>query len=372
MLCFVLMAQTLLAYAAAGQKALGLRAVYMRLHIFGFFTRLGAVSPMWPATTSDADPDQQPLLGQRYLSYVNDSSSEEFILSDGRKLGVAYYGAKSGSAVFYFHGYPGCRLSGGMFFDAPGKKLGARIIAVDRPGIGNSSPQPGRNLLDYANDIRELAEHLNLQSYGIVGVSGGGPYALACAYSLPEENLKSVSVIVGMGPIDVGTKGMNWSNWLVFKGLLYCPFLIRWMQTRVVSLLKKLSNEKIVELVHNKLSKKSYSWVSPDLMTLKDPEFLTAILDSYREHYKQGVDGHMEEGRIFTSDWGFRLENIRSSVPIQLWYSKKDTNVPFRMGEAIASRLHVRPAFYVKENETHLNLVLKYSADALEHLLAKM
>ena len=316
--------------------------------------------------------DQQPLLEERSPRYLNDLSSEEFVLSDGRKLGVAYYGATRGPAVFYFHGYPGCRLSGGAFFDEPGKKLGARIIAVDRPGLGNSSPQPGRGILDHANDIRELAEHLNLESYGIIGVSGGGPYTLACAYSLPAEKLRAISIIGGMGPIDVGTKGMNWGNWLTFKGLMYFPFLIRWMQGRVVSFLRSMSNEKIVELVTSRLSNTSSRWISADLKTLSDPALLTMMLDFYREHYKQGVDGHMEDGRVLTTDWGFRLQDIRSTLPIQLWYSKKDTNVPLRMGEAIASRLNSRPEFYVNDDETHLNLVLKCSSEALERLVEKM
>ena len=366
------MAQTLRACVAAGLKALELRGVHIRLQLFDILARSGAVSPMRSARTSDADPDQQPLLGERSLPYINDLSSEEFVLSDGRKLGVAYYGARSGPAVFYLHGYPGCRLSGGAFFDEPGKKLGVRIIAVERPGLGNSSPQPGRKLLDHANDIRELAEHLNLESYGIIGVSGGGPYALACAYSLPAEKLKTVSIIAGMGPIDVGLKGMSWGNWFMFKGLLYFPFLIRWLQGKMVAVLKTLSNEQIVELVTSRLSNTSSSWVSPDLKTVSDPVFLNMVLDFYREHYKQGVDGHMEDGRVLTSDWGFRLEDIRSNIPIQLWYSKKDTNVPFRMGEAIAARLNTRPAFYANEDETHLNLVLKCSADALERLVEEM
>ncbi|OLN95866.1 Proline iminopeptidase 2 [Colletotrichum chlorophyti] len=365
------MVHTLRACAAARLKAVELLIVYTRVQLCNFFAGFGAVSPMWSATTSNIDFERQSPLRQR-SSYVNDSSSEEFVLSDGRKLGVAYYGAKSGSAVFYLHGYPCCRLSGGSFFDAPGKELGARIIAVDRPGIGNSSPQPGRTMLDHANDIRELAEHLKLQSYGVIGVSGGGPYALACAHALPAEHLKGVSIVCGMGPIAVGTEGMKWSNWIFFKGLLYAPMVIRWLQSKAVAVLDKLPNEKIVELGQSQLSKKSYSWVSPDIKTLKDTELFTMMLDFHREHYKQGIDGTMEDGRVLTSDWGFRLEDIRSSIPIQLWYSKKDTNVPFRMGEAIASRLSSRPDFYVDEYETHLDLVLKCRADALEHLLDKM
>lgn len=320
----------------------------------------------------DSHADRERLLRQRSLSTSkSDSSSEEFILSDGRQLSFALYGGQTGSAVFYLHGYPGCRLSGTLFFDKPGKELGARIIAVDRPGIGNSSPHPGRTFVDHANDIGELAEHLKLDSYGVIGVSGGGPYALACAYALPQDRLKGVSVIGGMGPIDIGTKGMNWGNWLTFMGLLYFPWIIRLLQRRVVAVLNKMPNEKIVDLVSSRLSSKSSRWLTPDLETLNDPALLNAMLDAYREHYKQGVDGHMEEGRVLTSDWGFRLENIRDDIPIQLWYGKNDSNVPLRMGEAIAARLNGRPDFFVEE-ETHLNLVLKYSAQALERLLENM
>ena len=177
-------------------------------------------------------------------------------------------------------------------------------------------------------------DYINL-IYFLSDMSGGGPYALACAYSLPEEKLKSISIVGGIGPIDIGTKGMNWSNRLIFKRLLHFPAIIRWLQIREVALLHNLSNEKIVKLVHSRLPKKSNRWVSPDLMNLKETEFLTMMLDIYREHYKQGVDGHIEDGRVLISDWGFRLKDIRSSLPIQLWYSKKDTNVTFQMARRL-------------------------------------
>lgn len=363
------MARTLRACATAGLEVFETGADYARLQLFGFFARSGA---------SDAvsSREGQPLLEQqqqRRPSYMDESHSEEFILSDGRKLGVAYYGAETGPAVFYLHGYPGCRLSGGLFFDKPGKELGARIIAVERPGLGKSSPQPGRRMIDHATDIGELAEHLKLASYGVIGVSGGGPYTLACAYALPAKGLKAISIIGGMGPIDVGTKGMNWGNWFYFKALLYFPFVMRLVQYRVCAVLNSMPNDKIIELARKRLSSKKYSsLVGPDVKALTDPVFLNTMLDLYREHYKQGVDGHMEDGRILSSDWDFRLQDIRTDLPIQMWYSKKDTNVPFRMGEAIAARLSSTPEFFVKEKETHLNLVLRCSRDALEHLLEKM
>lgn len=330
--------------------------------------------------SDDADADSQDAQERHLLlnAHYNEPSSEEedvIVLSDGRKVGVAYYGAAQSGCptVFYLHGFPGSRLSG-SFFDGPGKKLGARIIAVDRPGIGNSSPQPGRTALDHARDIGEIAAQLGVPSYGVIGVSGGGPYALACAYSLPEENLRGVSILAGMGPIDIGTKGMNWSNWFIFKGFMYCPIVIRWIQNRLVAVLAKTPNDKIVPLVTSQLSKPSSSryMSATDRVILQEDGFLDKMIDFYREHYKQGVDGHMEDGRVLTTDLGFRLQDIRSNLPVQLWYSKDDTNVPLRMGEAIASRLSSPPQLHVINDETHLSLIIKYSANVLEHLLEKM
>jgi pimeloyl-ACP methyl ester carboxylesterase len=358
--------------AVAGLKAVQLRVFTLPSQLFDSISRFGVSSPMLPVHPSDTDPGQH-FSQEQHTTFdaKSGTSSEQFILPDGRKLGLAYYGALTGPTVFYLHGFPGCRLSG-ILFDSPGKALGARIIAVDRPGIGSSSPQPGREPLDHANDIRHLAEHLNIKSYGIIGVSGGGPYALACAYSLPEENLKSVAIIGGMGPIDIGLKGMNWSNWLLFKSFIYLPTLVRWLQNKVISVLSRISNEKIVELMKRK---KSYNWLGhseKEISDLRDPQILTMLLDCQREHFKQGVDGHMEEGRIFTSELGFPIEDIRSSLPIQLWYGRQDTNVPLRMGEAIAAHLSSSPDLHVIEDEAHLGLVVRYSFNALKCLLEKM
>lgn len=370
------MAQILHACVAKGLNAFHLRGFYPHLQLFDFISRFGVSPLVLRANASDVNSEQQSLLqGQLNTSKADgDSNSEVCVLSDGRKIGIAYFGAQSGPAVFYLHGFPGCRLSG-VFFDEPGKKLGARIIAVERPGIGNSSPQPGRRVLDHASDIREIAQQLNLKSYGVIGVSGGGPYALACAYSLPEENLKGVSIVAGMGPIDIGTRGMNWNNWLTFKCFIYFPALMRWLQNKWVTVLRTFSNEKLVDLLNRQYKKPSARLFGPkgkDKEIMSRPGFIITMLNFYREHYKQGVDGHMEEGRVLTSDLGFRLEDIRPSVPTQLWYSRQDTNVPLRMGEAIAARLSCRPDLYILDDETHLSLVLQHSSDALERLLEKM
>ena len=107
-------------------------------------------------------------------------------LPDGRELAWLELGDAGDPAVFVFHGSPGFRLQ--VSFDG-GAVEAARVrsIAVDRPGYGHSSFQRDRRLADWASDISRLADHLHLDRFSVVGISGGGPHAAACARSFPIE-----------------------------------------------------------------------------------------------------------------------------------------------------------------------------------------
>jgi hypothetical protein len=98
---------------------------------------------------------------------LDNDSSDTLTLPDGRKLGYAQYGSLKGKSVFYLHGLPGSRIEGTWFHDL-GLKLGARIIAADRPGYGWSSPHPGRTLLDFTKDLESLAKHLGIEKYAVL------------------------------------------------------------------------------------------------------------------------------------------------------------------------------------------------------------
>lgn len=126
--------------------------------------------------------------------------SDTVELPDGRDLGFARYGNKDGPQTFYLHGLPGSRVEGGVFFEQAAKHLGAGIIFIDRPSVGLSSPHPHRTITDHAQDVLHLARHLDLKAWRVIGVSGGGPYALACARHHPPECLRGVAVCAGIGP----------------------------------------------------------------------------------------------------------------------------------------------------------------------------
>ena len=133
-------------------------------------------------------------------------------LRDGRSLAWAEYGDPSGKPVLYFHGFPGSRIEPALGADDLARTE-ARLIAIDRPGFGGSTFQPGRRLLDWPNDVASFADSLALDRFACMGVSGGGPYVLACALRLGER-LTRAAIVCGVGPLDTadgclrpGTRG---------------------------------------------------------------------------------------------------------------------------------------------------------------------
>ena len=105
----------------------------------------------------------------------------------------ASWGLQNMATLFFFHGFPSSRLEGAGV-DKLVRRHNIRLISVDRPGFGLSTFQPGRRILDWPTDVEALATHLNLKRFAVLGGSGGGPYAVACAYSLPPEMLSSFNV----------------------------------------------------------------------------------------------------------------------------------------------------------------------------------
>ena len=114
--------------------------------------------------------------------------TEHYTLEDGRTLAYAEFGDPDGHPVFHAHGGPGSRLEGQIFHKAALRR-GYRIIATDRPGMGESTYLLNRTLLDYPKDIAELADALGFEKFGVMGWSGGGAHTTVCGYLIPERLL---------------------------------------------------------------------------------------------------------------------------------------------------------------------------------------
>ena len=125
--------------------------------------------PSFKAWLFGASTPSPEASGRRLVPEVD--TSDTFTLPDGRKLSYAQFGLSTGRPILYCHGLPGSRVEAGHLHEAA-LEVGARIIATDRPGIGLSSAQPGRTLLDHPKDLEKLAAHLDLQEYGVMVCRG--------------------------------------------------------------------------------------------------------------------------------------------------------------------------------------------------------
>lgn len=308
------------------------------------------------------------------------SSRQTLTLPDGRTLGYAIYGTDSSDAptILCIHGYGDNRLSGG-FFAPQAEDLGVRLISIDRPGWGLSSTHMGSSALDLAEDIKCLVKELHLRSYGLIGVSGGGPSALACAYALPKEQLKSVTMLIACGPWNETTlRHSHIVPWLYWQVMGLSTRLQRWIAKRSLDRYRDMSVEEFVKANQAMMN----SWFirmvggahEKDVALFADDEVFRYSFELVQENIKRGgdVDGMVEDWRIITTnDPGFRVEDIREDLPIQLWYGRLDFSVSWRVGEDLKRMLGEKATLHVLD-ETHLTMLLSCRKAVLEQALADM
>ncbi|MCH1514264.1 MAG: alpha/beta hydrolase [Acidimicrobiales bacterium] len=242
-------------------------------------------------------------------------------LSDGRSLSFARFGDPSGKPVFYFHGFPGSRFEAQSNHEAF-LNAGIQILALDRPGIGHSTRKNKRKLLDWPDDVVEVAKILNLEKFSILGVSGGGPYALACARAIPGY-LDKVTVACGLGPLDApnATSGMMLSNRVLFRYARFFPPLLRLV---IFMMVQQLSSKSA-----NGLKKFIEGLPEPDRLVLSKTDSQGFVLASAVEGIRQGSGPLLDEIGIYSKFWGFKLEDLR--FPISLFQGEVDIDVPASM-----------------------------------------
>ncbi|KPI40398.1 uncharacterized protein AB675_7717 [Cyphellophora attinorum] len=215
------------------------------------------------------------------------------------------------------------------------EKLNVRWIGIDRPGIGFSTPKTGRKIIDWADDLRQLVEQLNLKSYYILSVSGGTGYALAAAKCLPREQVKGVGIAIGVAPVQAGMKGMSLINKWGYLTYRVFPGFFRFIIGRyMVPAMQKEDSTEAKAIVRKQLD----FFKGEDREEMTQPGMEEGIIRLWQEVYRQGVDGHIEDSSVQLDDWGFRLEDV-GYPGIKLWYGEKDVNTPPNMGKYLAARL---------------------------------
>ncbi len=263
----------------------------------------------------------------------------------GRRLSFAEYGVPRGRAVVWMHGTPGARRQVPVEARRLALEQGLRIIGVDRPGIGSSTPYLYPDLLDWTHDLEHLLDALGVDSTHLIGLSGGGPYVLAAGAALPER-VHGIAVLGGVAPT-VGPDAAE--GGAISLAVRLAPLLalgrvpLGVAMNQFVRLAKPVAGS-FLDL---------YAAVQPpgDKTLLSRPEFRAMFVDDLLNGNRFQSTAPISDLLLFCREWGFAPADVR--VPVRWWHGDDDHIVPLRHGRHVVDRLP-DAELTVIEGESHL------------------
>lgn len=251
------------------------------------------------------------------------------LLDGGRSLGYAEYGDPEGDPVLWFHGTPGARKQ--IPPDVPALSLERRIrmIGVERPGTGFSTPYTYERIIDWADDLKVFADGLELERFATVGLSGGGPYVLAACHAMPDR-VSAGAVLGGIGP----TRGPETAPGYTRILPLFYPVLaaargpLAELLSAGIKAIRGIASEGY-DLYQNFIAPPS------DRAVLADPAMKAVFLYDLTTALEGGLRAPVSDIVLFGRRWGFLLREI--TVPVRFWHGDADKIVPLSHGEFMAA-----------------------------------
>jgi len=276
----------------------------------------------------------------------------------GRKLGIAEFGTPDGQPIIWFHGTPGARRQ----IPEEARKLadarGLRIVGIDRPGVGLSTPHLYHDIFDFVPDLEMVVDQLGIERFAAIALSGGAPYAMAAAAGLPGR-VPAVGILGGVVP-SVGPDAPP-GGWVGFATRFRSVMpLIRHPSgvflTAAVRLLKPLGPQAL----------QLYARVTPpgDREVLLRPDVSEMFLDDLTDNGGRSMRALVADGILFTRDWGFAPHEI--DAPIWWWHGDADNIVPLAHAEWFVPRLK-HATLFIRPEESHLG-GLGIATEVLDHV----
>jgi pimeloyl-ACP methyl ester carboxylesterase len=278
--------------------------------------------------------------------------------TNGRAVGVYEYGDPNGSPVFALHGTPACG-AGFDWSDAPARERGLRVIAPDRPGVGQSDPVPMTSVADYPAQLAALADALAVERFAVLGYSGGGPYALAVAAVLGAR-VRTAEIVAGAG--EIGTfatlKELSRSDrqltWLAVHAPLGARIVLR-MGDYGARLAPRIALKSSATEMGESDRRVLYSLGPP-----------TAALALFTQAMTRDTRGVVTDYALLARPWAIALDEI--TVPVQCWHGTADTLVPLSHTTALVERLP-DATLTTWPDEGHLALIT-HIAEVLDDIAA--
>lgn len=283
-------------------------------------------------------------------------------LPDGRLVGYRVYGVPTGRPVYFFHGFPGSRVQASLVH---GQALAAGIAlaAFDRPGFGLSDPARAPTVDSIASDVFALSEALGHRRFAVLGVSCGGPHALATARLIPQR-VAAVGLLAGIGPMDQPQlrdgqlpllramfRLARWQPWLISPLLALDRIMFRSNPERAVMALASMLTPPDRRLVEESAPVRA------------------AFAASLAEAYRRGIAGAMQEAQRIARFSVADLEGVQA--PVHIFQSGQDRNVPPAMGRFMADRI-ATSTYHDCPDEGHLSVVIHRFEECLRWLLREL
>lgn len=264
---------------------------------------------------------------------------------DGRRLSFAEYGAPDGHPVVWMHGTPGARRQIPTEAREFAVAEGVRILGIDRPGIGTSTPYLYGDILEFTEDLSLLLGALGVDRFSLAGLSGGGPYVLAAGAAMPDR-VDSVAVLGGVAPtqgVDAAAGGPIQLAVRLAPLLSVARLPLGFALANFIRVVRPLGGP-IIGL---------YGSVQPagDKTLLARPEFKAMFLDDLINGSRRQMSAPLADLILFTRDWGFQLADV--TVPVRWWHGDADHIVPLAHGQHCVDLLP-DATMTVIDGESHL------------------
>src|SRR5260370_29202843 len=244
-------------------------------------------------------------------------------LDRGGYLAHAEYGYAAGLPVFFFHGWPSSRTMAELA-DADARNLGVRIISTDRPGICDSTFQPKRKLLDWPDILKQLADHLQIERFHILAISGGAPYAYATAWKMPER-VRAMAVVSGAPPIAELQDRQDLLG--LYRLMLRCYVKYPRFSRTCFYMVRPFLSLRPPQGAHPVLLK--LLWLRPsDAAALRDSAAFEACFESQRRAWRASAAVVVAGACLSAKLWGLPLEDV--DVPVRLCHGTQNPTLSIR------------------------------------------
>jgi pimeloyl-ACP methyl ester carboxylesterase len=289
---------------------------------------------------------------------MKNPDQEYYFGQTGQKLFLQEWGEPNKPVILLVHGFPGCAEHGKLMTSTP-YLPDFRLISFDRPGYGRSDFQKNLTPLQLASQIKDLFDHLKIDQFNVLSVSGGSPYAMAIAFMM-QERVEKISSVAGVAPLTIQNfKFMNNHQKKAWALRYFVPSpILKYGMNRIW----KSGIDKVDEFLFADLE----SFSIADQNVFKHPLVGPELVSSIKTALQPGPAGILHDMKVYSKNWGFSLQAIK--CPVTLWHGSEDDIVHMKFTEDM-NRQIPHANFKLIQGEGHYSLPMNFRDEIIQDLL---